>query len=64
MLSLLRLLKIVGERAYNMLSYSPVFQVDEENGDKNSMRLGATVPNFKAQTTEGPIEFYDWQGDS
>lgn len=49
-----------------MLSYSPVFQVDEENvaSTKNSMRLGATVPNFKAQTTDGPIEFYDWQGDS
>lgn len=49
-----------------MLSYSAVFQVDEENGGSsdNSMRLGAVVPNFKAQTTEGPIEFYDWQGDS
>ncbi|KAL5278289.1 TPX4 family protein [Megaselia abdita] len=49
-----------------MLSYSPVFQVDDENLGKseNSMRLGTVVPNFKAQTTDGPIEFYDWQGDS
>lgn len=47
-----------------MLSYSPVFQVDEENGGGHSMRLGVTVPNFKAQTTDGPIEFHDWQGDS
>lgn len=31
---------------------------------KEKMRLGATVPNFKAETTEGPIQFYDWQGDS
>uniref|UniRef100_A0A1B6DVH4 1-Cys peroxiredoxin n=2 Tax=Clastoptera arizonana TaxID=38151 RepID=A0A1B6DVH4_9HEMI len=28
------------------------------------MRLGATVPNFKAQSTKGPIQFYDWVGDS
>lgn len=47
-----------------MLSYSPVFEVDESDGCRSTMRLGATVPNFKAQTTEGPIEFYDWQGES
>ncbi|MCB0621983.1 MAG: peroxiredoxin [Saprospiraceae bacterium] len=29
-----------------------------------SIRLGDTAPNFKAQTTEGPIDFYDWLGDS
>ncbi|PSN40819.1 Peroxiredoxin-6 [Blattella germanica] len=28
------------------------------------MRLGATIPNFSANTTKGPIKFYDWQGDS
>jgi len=28
------------------------------------MRLGATIPNFKAESTQGPIDFYDWQGDS
>ncbi|GFG40872.1 hypothetical protein Cfor_08902 [Coptotermes formosanus] len=28
------------------------------------MRLGATIPNFSANTTQGPIKFYDWQGDS
>ncbi|CAD7080806.1 unnamed protein product [Hermetia illucens] len=28
------------------------------------MRLGATVPNFKAETTKGPIQFYNWQGNS
>ncbi|XP_069698651.1 peroxiredoxin-6-like isoform X1 [Periplaneta americana] len=28
------------------------------------MRLGATIPNFSANTTKGPIKFYEWQGDS
>jgi alkyl hydroperoxide reductase subunit AhpC len=29
-----------------------------------ALRLGDTAPNFKADTTEGPIDFYDWKGDS
>jgi thioredoxin-dependent peroxiredoxin len=29
-----------------------------------SIRLGATAPDFKARTTDGPIEFHDWIGDS
>ncbi|CAG2056646.1 unnamed protein product [Timema podura] len=28
------------------------------------MRLGATIPNFTAETTQGKIKFYDWLGDS
>ena len=28
------------------------------------LRLGDDAPNFKAETTEGPIDFYDWKGDS
>ncbi|KAF6215102.1 hypothetical protein GE061_009851 [Apolygus lucorum] len=28
------------------------------------MRLGATVPDFKAPTTKGPISFHNWIGDS
>jgi alkyl hydroperoxide reductase subunit AhpC len=27
-----------------------------------AIRLGDTAPNFKAQTTEGEIDFYDWMG--
>lgn len=27
-------------------------------------RLGATIPNFKAETTHGPIDFYDFIGDN
>lgn len=28
------------------------------------LQLGDTAPNFKAQTTEGEIDFHDWIGDS
>ncbi|KAJ8952994.1 hypothetical protein NQ318_015354 [Aromia moschata] len=28
-----------------------------------SLRLGDIIPNFNAETTQGPIKFYDWQGD-
>eukprot|EP01101_Sappina_pedata_P007570 TRINITY_DN4037_c0_g2_i2.p1 TRINITY_DN4037_c0_g2~~TRINITY_DN4037_c0_g2_i2.p1 ORF type:complete len:240 (+),score=75.29 TRINITY_DN4037_c0_g2_i2:49-720(+) len=28
-----------------------------------SVLLGQVVPNFKAQTSEGPIDFHDWIGD-
>lgn len=28
-----------------------------------TLLLGDTAPNFKAQTTEGEIEFHDWTGD-
>lgn len=27
------------------------------------LRIGATAPDFKADTTEGPISFHDWIGD-
>lgn len=29
-----------------------------------SLKLGDTAPNFKAQTTEGGIDFYEWLGTS
>ena len=29
-----------------------------------SLRLGDTAPDFEAETTEGPISFHDWIGDS
>ncbi len=29
-----------------------------------SIRLGDIAPNFKAETTEGPIDFHEWLGDS
>ncbi|EGN94581.1 hypothetical protein SERLA73DRAFT_144413 [Serpula lacrymans var. lacrymans S7.3] len=30
----------------------------------SSLRLGSIAPNFDAETTEGPIKFHDWIGDS
>src|SRR5437899_8099253 len=29
-----------------------------------SLRLGDQAPDFEADTTEGPISFHDWIGDS
>jgi alkyl hydroperoxide reductase subunit AhpC len=29
-----------------------------------SIRIGDTAPDFEAETTEGPISFHDWIGDS
>ena len=29
-----------------------------------ALQLGDTAPDFQAQTTEGPIRFHDWIGDS
>ena len=29
-----------------------------------AIRLGDTAPDFEAQTTQGPIRFHDWIGDS
>ena len=29
-----------------------------------SIQLGATAPDFEAETTQGPIRFHDWLGDS
>jgi len=29
-----------------------------------ALQLGETAPDFEAQTTEGPIRFHDWVGDS
>jgi alkyl hydroperoxide reductase subunit AhpC len=29
-----------------------------------ALQIGATAPDFEAETTEGPIRFHDWIGDS
>jgi alkyl hydroperoxide reductase subunit AhpC len=29
-----------------------------------ALRLGDEAPNFQAETTEGPLDFYQWKGDS
>jgi alkyl hydroperoxide reductase subunit AhpC len=29
-----------------------------------AVRLGDDAPNFTAETTQGPVDFYDWKGDS
>jgi alkyl hydroperoxide reductase subunit AhpC len=36
--------------------------VSEE--DEMALQLGDTAPDFKAESTEGPIQFHEWIGDS
>jgi alkyl hydroperoxide reductase subunit AhpC len=32
--------------------------------EADMLQIGQTAPDFSAQTTEGPIKFHDWIGDS
>jgi alkyl hydroperoxide reductase subunit AhpC len=41
-----------------------LFQPDEFQEDVMPLRLGATAPDFTADTTEGTIKFHEWIGDN
>ena len=36
----------------------------QESATAPSLRLGTVAPDFEAKTTEGPIRFHEWIGDS
>jgi thioredoxin-dependent peroxiredoxin len=37
---------------------------NERGGKEMALQIGDTAPDFEAETTEGPIRFHDWIGDS
>src|ERR1700704_4024479 len=36
----------------------------QDKEETMAIQLGDTAPDFQAETTEGPISFHDWIGDS
>ena len=36
----------------------------KEKRNQMALQIGASAPDFEAETTEGPIHFDDWIGDS
>ena len=36
----------------------------QESATAPSLRLGTFAPDFAAETTQGPIRFHEWIGDS
>jgi alkyl hydroperoxide reductase subunit AhpC len=44
---------------------APPGDARKQKGNKGmSLRINSVAPNFKAETTQGPIDFHEWIGDS
>jgi alkyl hydroperoxide reductase subunit AhpC len=50
-----------GGREWRIIERSPSTATREDSF--MSLRINDTAPNFKAQTTQGPIDFHQWIGD-
>ena len=59
-----RSLRVVGNRVAPGPSRINPSALNDPGGVTMTLRIGDTAPDFEAQTTEGPIKFHDWVGNS
>ena len=51
-------------RPFHLVQHSESQALAKKNRENMSVKLGDTVPNFDADTTEGSINFHEWIGNS
>jgi len=53
----------VEKRLYFTLAANSSLAFEKQRRTFMPLRLGATAPDFTAETTEGPVHFHEWIGD-
>ncbi|PPQ92395.1 hypothetical protein CVT25_008745 [Psilocybe cyanescens] len=59
-----KILEVQQEKHPHSLLHAVLVTGSKALKEMPSLRLGNIAPDFEAQTTEGPIKFHDWIGDS